>query len=268
MKLNVLNLNGEKTGSVELPRQFEEAKEPVIIKRAVEVLQAGRRQSYGAYPEAGTGFSVQLSKRRRKYRGSYGIGMSRVPRKIMSRRGTRFNWVAAFAPGTRGGRRAHPPKAGKIWEKKINKKENRLAIRSALSYTVDKAAVKARGHIIPESYPFIIDDKFESLDKTKKAREALEKIGLKDELRRALRKSVRAGRGKMRGRRYNKKKSALLVISGECKLEKAARNIPGIDIVKVTELNAELLAPGAVPGRATLFTKKAVEKLEKEKLFM
>ena len=42
----------------------------------------------------------------------------------------------------------------------------------------------------------------------------------------------------------------------------------GIDIVKVNALNAELLAPGAVPGRLTLFTEQALTKLEKEKLFI
>ena len=49
-----------------------------------------------------------------------------------------MNWVGAFAPGTVGGRRAHPPKSEKIWSKKINKKENAKAIRSAISATLLK----------------------------------------------------------------------------------------------------------------------------------
>ena len=157
MKLDVLNLDGGKSGSIELPKQFEEAKRPILIKRAVEVLQANRRQRYGAKPEAGKNYSVRISKRRRDYRTSYGHGISRIPRKVMSRRGTRFNWEGAFAPGTKGGRRAHPPKAEKIWVKKINKKENRKAIRSALACTFDKDMVKARGHLIPDNYPFVVD---------------------------------------------------------------------------------------------------------------
>ena len=84
-----------------------------LIKRAVLTLQNNKRQRYGANPEAGKKVSAALSKRRRKYRGSYGHGISRVPRKILSRRGTSMNWQGAFAPGTVGGRRAHPPKAEK-----------------------------------------------------------------------------------------------------------------------------------------------------------
>ena len=38
-----------------------------------------------------------------------------------------MNWVGAFAPGTVGGRKAHAPNAEKIFDKKINKKENRKA---------------------------------------------------------------------------------------------------------------------------------------------
>ena len=49
---------------------------------------------------------------------------------------------------------------------------------------------------------------------------------------------------------------------------KCASNIPGIDIVEVKNINAELLAPGAVPGRLTIWSEAAIEKLGKEKLFM
>jgi large subunit ribosomal protein L4e len=42
----------------------------------------------------------------------------------------------------------------------------------------------------------------------------------------------------------------------------AARNLPGVDVVLVKDLNVELLAPGAKPGRLTVFTKSAIEYLE------
>ncbi len=41
----------------------------------------------------------------------------------------------------------------------------------------------------------------------------------------------------------------------------------GIDVVTVSRLNAELLAPGTHPGRLCIFTKSAIEKIEKENLF-
>ena len=40
-----------------------------------------------------------------------------------------------------------------------------------------------------------------------------------------------------------------------------ARNHAGVDVVVVDNLNAELLAPGTHPGRLTIYTKSAVEKL-------
>jgi len=237
-------------------------------KRAVLTYQSNRRQRYGAGKEAGKRASATLSKRRRAYRGSYGLGISRVPRKILSRRGTRMNWVGAFIPGTVGGRRAHPPKAEKKWSKKINKKERRKAIRSAISATVSKDIVKNRGHIVPENYPFIIESKIESLDKTKKVIEILELLGLKEELRRTTKKKIRSGKGKIRGRKYIKKIGPLIVVSKEDKLTKASKNIQGVDVIVVKNLNVEALAPGASPGRLTLWTDAAINRLEKENLFL
>jgi len=268
MKCKVLNADNAEVGAVELPRQFDEEVRPDLIQRAVLRLQANRRQQYGADPMAGKKASVRISKKRRDYRGSYGIGISRVPRKIISRRGTRMNWIGAFAPGTVGGRRAHHPKAEKKWAQKLNKKENRKAIRSAIASTMKKYVVEARGHKIPKSWPFIVSDDFENIDKTKKIIEGLNKLGLGAELKRSSKKNVRAGKGTMRGRKYVRKKGILFVVSKNCKLNNSAKNIPGTDVVEVRGLNAEILAPGAMPGRITLFTKAAVEKMAKDKLFM
>ena len=268
MELKIINTKNEEKGKKKLPAQFKEDVRPDLISRAVLTIQANHMQPYGASKEAGMRSSSNLSKRRKKYRGTYGIGQSRTPRKVMSRRGTRLNYVGAFAPQTVGGRRAHPPKAEKITEKKLNKKENRKAIRSAISATIKLEAVKKRGHKTPEKYPFIIDNSFEILEKTKDVKSALKSLGFEQELKRTTKKTIRAGKGKARGRKYRKKKGVLFIVSDTCKLEKAAKNIPGIEIAKVNSINAELLAPGAVPGRLTLFTEAAINKLEKEKLFM
>ncbi len=268
MKLPLLNMAKTELGKKELPAQFSEEIRPDIIKKAVLVIQSNRRQPYGADPEAGKRASAELSRRRKNYRGSYGYGISRVPRKILSRRGTRFNWVGAFAPGTVGGRRAHPPKAEKIWEKKINIKEKRKAIRSALAATLYPEIVSKRGHKVPEGYPFIIEGSFEGLSKTKEVIGALEKLGFSDELKRTEERKIRAGKGKARGRKYVTKKGLLIVVSDKCSLLKAAKNIPGIDVVKADKLNAEHLAPGTYPGRLALFTEKALDEIEKKGLFL
>lgn len=177
-------------------------------------------------------------------------------------------WVGAFSPQTRGGHAAHPPRAEKNWEQKINQKENRKAIRSAMSATVNKSLVEKRGHKVPTEYPFVIDSSIEKLSLTKNLQKMLLALGFDKELERAAEKKVRAGKGKMRGRKYKQKKSILVVTGETCPLIKAAKNIGGIDVVPVNSLNAELLAPGAHPGRVTLWTKKSLEVLEKEHLFM
>ncbi len=267
MKLNILDSTNNKVGEIKLPTQFEEEFRPDLIQRAVLAIQNRKRQDYAASPQAGKRASAKLSRRRRDYRGAYGYGISRVPRKILTRRGTRMNWVGAFAPGTVGGRRAHPPKSEKIWWKKINEKERRKSIRSAISATILKDIVAERGHQIPDNYPFIIEEKFESLDKTKKVIESLKKLGLEKELERIEEKKIRSGKGKSRGRKYQKRKGPLIVVSTKDKLHKAASNIPGVDIVDVKSLNTEMLAPGGKPGRLTLWTTAALNILEKENLF-
>jgi len=268
MKLPILNTEKRKTGEKELPLQFQESYRPDLIKRACHALASVARQSYGAQPEAGMRHSTKVSKRRRDYKGCYGFGVSRVARKVLSKRGMRMFWVGAFSPQTRGGRRAHPPKSEKIFAQKINIQENRKAIRSALSATVNKDLVLLRGHKVPAEYPFILDSSSEQLIKTKDVENLLVKLGFADELERADKRKVRAGRGKTRGRKYQNKKSLLLVVSGNCPLIKAAENIPGIEVVQARAVNADLLAPGAQPGRATLCTDKALDLLEKEKLFI
>ncbi len=265
MKLK--DISGKDIGKRELPGQFHEDIRPDIIERGFLALMSHKRQPYGADPEAGKRSSAKLSRRRRNYRGAYGYGISRVPRKILSRMGRRFSWVGAFAPGTVGGRKAHAPKSSRLFYKKINRKERLKAIRSAMSATVNKELVEKRGHILPDDYPFIVDSKIESLESTREIKVALEQLGLKNELERTLKKKVRAGKGKSRGRKYRKKKGPLIVVSKDSKLSKAAGNIPGIDIVQVDKINLELLAPGAVPGRLTLWTSKAIEMLEKNNYF-
>ena len=244
MKADVVGLSGSK-GRIDFPMQFNEPVRPDLIKRAVESIWGNKRQPYGAFPRAGKQASAKLSRRRRDYKTSYGYGISRVPRKILSRRGTRFTWVAAYAPGTVGGRRAHPPKAEKILEKKMNRKERRKAIRSALAATLIKELVQKRGHKVPAQYPIVLENSIEELQKTKEVQQLFEKIGLQEELQRVSKQSMRAGKGKRRGRLYRTRKGPLLVVSKQCPLVKAAHNVLGVDVEIVNNINAELLAPGA-----------------------
>jgi large subunit ribosomal protein L4e len=181
----------------------------------------------------------------------------------MSRRGGQFQWVGAFAPGTIGGRRAHPPKAEKDFTRAINAKENRKAIRSALAATLDKTLVAARGHVVPTTYPFAAATDIEQVAKTKDLEAALIALGFGDELARAAIPQRRSGIAGVRGRARKQRVSVLIVAAdADAPVVRAAGNLPGVEAVAVTALNAEILAPGTHPGRATIFTQAALAKLE------
>ena len=139
-----------------------------------------------------------------------------------------------------------------------------MAIRSALAATVNKEIVTARGHRLPQQYPFIISTDFEKITKTKNLAQALQTLGFQEELTRCAIKKIRAGRGKNRGRPYKKRTGPLIVVSQDSPLLRV--NLPGIDVVLVEALNAHLLAPAA-PGRLTLYTEAAIERLRREQLF-
>ena len=55
----------------------------------------------------------------------------------------------------------------------------------------------------------------------------------------------------------------LIVVTKDRGIFNAAENIPGLDVASITELNAEILAPGAHPGRLTLWTNGAINQLDK-----
>lgn len=263
MKVSIVDKSKKEIAKKEMPKQFDEPVRADLIYKAVLSVQANKRQPYGSNPDAGMWVSAKLSRRRRDYKGAYGHGIARTPRKIMSHRGTRFNWVGALAPNTVGGRRAHPPKADRIWDKKMNTKERRKALCSALSATMDNKLVQKRGHLLPKDFPFILSNDIEQINKTKNVIELLLALGFKEELDRTASGTmkVRAGKGKNRGRPFKIKKSVLFVVSKKCALNKSAANISGVDIVTPSHLNAELLAPGTHPGRLTLYTEGAVDEI-------
>src|SRR3989338_11196321 len=184
MKLPIYTLEKNKAGEKQLPIQFGEEYRPDLIQRAVLAFESAARQLYGSNARAGLRKSARTSKRRRDYRTTYGYGISRVARKIFSRRGTRMSWAGASTPQTRGGRRARPPKSEKVQEQKINQKEKQKAIRSAMAATLNKELVIQRGPQVPTMYPFILSSAFESITKTKEVEQTLVALGFEAELTR------------------------------------------------------------------------------------
>ena len=248
VKVNIYETDGSSNKQIDLPDVFNTAYRPDVIRKSFNVLHSNQRQSYGADPMAGCKHATASVGK--------GRGQSRVPRLTQGR-------TAALAPCVVGGRRAHPPKAERVWKEKMNKKEKTLARNSAIAATSDKEIVTNRGHKFSEklTLPVIVDDKFGKIKKTKDVIKALDKIGVYDDVLRAINgKHIRAGRGKSRGRRYKTPKS-LLIISKEGDIEKSSNNLIGVDIVKPNNLNIEHLAPGGDAGRLTIFTKSAIKEL-------
>jgi len=245
MKAKVIDLSGNEVGEVELPLVFEEEFRPDLIKRAVLAYQANRLQPYGPGLRAGINTSAR----------SWGTcrGVSRVPRIVNGRRGARVTQA-------KGGRKAHPPKPEANRTEKVNTKERRKAIRSAIAATVNPDLVGARGHIFSRDMPVVVQDDLETLEKTKDVQKFLMDAGLWDDVMRAKNgRTIRAGRGKMRGRKYKHRKSLLIVMGQDQGLMKAVRNLPGVDYTTVDRLNAELLAPGTQAGRLTIWTESSLK---------
>jgi len=268
--IKVFSISGESKEKIRLPLQFNEKYRPDLIRRAVLALRSHKIQPYGTKKDAGNIHSVEFSKRRREYKTTYGYGQSRTPRKVMVKQGSRFTTMGANAPQTVGGRVAHPPKVEKIRAEKINNKERKKAIRSAIAATANREIVASRGHKIGDlkELPIVVEEKFEDIGKTKDVENFLIKIGLKKEIEKAKEKKVRAGKGKMRGRKYKKKIGPLFVVSKKGNLMKAAKNIAGADVCLVKDLNVDVLAPGTHPGRLVIWSEGAIKLLDDKKLFV
>lgn len=264
----VYDIDVELGKKVSLPDSFNSEIRTDLVKLAVASARANRRQAYGSNPHEGKRKPMSGMKLSVEWWGK-GRGVSRIMRRTGQRR-------AAQSPHTLGGRRAHGPKVEKDWSRKLNRNERRQARNSALTATTNIEMVSSRGHRFAEeisSLPIILGEYSENGEKidieafnlnggTRKINAIFEALGLGDDLRRAREgRKIRAGKATMRGRVHKTPKSILLVVANKDGLAKAARNLPGVDVVAAKDLSAEHLAPGGDLGRLTVFTKTAVEAL-------
>jgi large subunit ribosomal protein L4e len=142
----------------------------------------------------------------------------------------------------------------------------RYATTSALAASAVTSLVMARGHKvsnIPE-VPLVVDTKtLAAVDTTKKAVALLKGLGAYEDVEKAKEsKSLRAGRGKMRNRRFTQRLGPLVVYNEKGTIERAFRNLPGVELVNVNRLNFLRLAPGGHLGRFIIWTKDAFEQLD------
>ncbi|MFA5061483.1 MAG: 50S ribosomal protein L4 [Candidatus Pacearchaeota archaeon] len=256
MKTKIIDKRGNEKGSIDFPSNFSVRIREDILAKVFETQKGIYAQPYGAMKGAGAGYSASgISKKRRHvWKATYGKGISRVPRKIMSRHGSSFNWIGATVSNTRGGRRPHAPRSEKNPFKKINKKELKIAFNSAFAGTVNLSYIEKKYGAKIES-GIVFEDKVLEL-KTKEFFSLLKQI-FKENFERVIKKkTIRSGKGKIRGRKYKANAGLLFVISGNEKMKRK-----GIEVVPVNELRISDLSPNGEPGRIACYTENAIKEI-------
>lgn len=256
MAVDVLSLDGKVKRTMELPEAFSMLVKPELIRRAALAESTNRLQPQAHAIFAGMQTSAAYHGRRGAYRSGRHMGIAIRPRENL---GGGVQGKVRRIPSAKSGRRAHPHMVEKIIIEKINRKEYQSALASAISATASTKLMPARLNM---RLPIIMTDEIESIKKAKDVMGMLKSINLAayvDEGREPhLRKGVRRS---TRIRIYKKK--LLLVVGKDSDIMKAARNIPGVDICDVSKIRVNLLAPGGVPGRVTVWDESAVSNISK-----
>ena len=259
MKVTVLTIDGKSEGSVELPAVFDTPIRDNLIHSAFVNLNSHKFQRQGRHPTAGQDVVADSND------PPTGRGMSRVAR--MKGGGGGRQGQAGEVASTRGGRQAFPPNVKKVIYKKLNKKEKKLALCSAIAATASKNIVKSNGHVIEniKEFPIIVSDEIENISKTSEMRKIIKSLNLVDDTNRLKNRKPRSGKVALRGRKSKVGKSVLFVVSNSSKTENACSAIPGVDARSVKDLSILDLAPGSKPVRLTVYSKKAVDEISKIK---
>ena len=260
MKAKIIDKEGKHGKEIELPEIFSGKIREDIAQKLFEIEK--KIQPYGPNIMAGKLHSAsgKIRRRRHAWKSSYGRGISRVPRKIFWRRGTQFYWQGSTVVSTVGGRAGHPPKIEKfLKKKKINKKEKLLGIQSAISSTANINYLEKRYSSLDKvdiNLPLIIEGNVLKL-KTKEFLELIKKVLKTEDIQNVgiKKKQKRAGKGKLRGRKYKVSAGLLLIVGRE-----EDKKINGIDVIKADKLEMSDLYP---LGRLTIYTENSIKDLEK-----
>jgi len=248
--------DGNVLSQTKLPAVMLAPIRPDIVHFVHTNMAKNKRQPYAVSSRAGHQTSAI----------SWGTGraVARIPR--VAGGGTSRSGQGAFGNMCRKGRMFAPTKTWRKWHRKINVNQKRYAVASALAATAVTALVMARGHKISklEEVPLVFDDKINSIKKTKEAIKAMESVGAYPDVEKVKRtKKLRAGKGKMRNRRFVLRKGPLVIYDESDGIDKAFRNLPGVELAKVDNLSVLNLAPGGHLGRFCVWTQSAFNKLDK-----
>ncbi len=260
MSTRVFDLQGNEISTIELPPIFKLPYRPEVIKKVYVNLDSHHYQKQGRYPAAGEIVSAESR--------NTGMGIARLARA----KGEGFSRAgqAAGVGGVRKGRLTHPPESWKVIHKKINNKEKLVALYSSISSTAIGELSGQRGHLIEnvKSFPLIITNELENLQKTKDLYQVLKSLGIEEDLNR-VDNSVkkRSGKARRRGRPHRVGKSAIIIVgNNDSHLLKLNDSIPGINIKYVKHLSVLDLAPGSKPIRLAIYTQNAINLLGEIKI--
>ena len=256
MKVSLKDLRGKEIESLELPSVFNTPFRPEIIKKVYVNVLSTKFQPQGRYPAAGEIVSAESR--------NTGLGMARIARA----RGEGFQRAgqAAGVAGVRSGRLAHPPVSWKKNYKKINKKEKQLGFCSAIAATSNKDIIEKRGHNVGNisAFPIVVANDLEKITKTAELRKTLLSLGLEDDLKSSTNTvRVPSGKSRLRGRKKHTALSCLIVVSKDSPVSKLKKSLPGVNIVSIEKLSIMDLVPGTKPVRLTIYTKNAIDSMNK-----
>jgi len=244
----------EKKGSVPMPHVLASPLRPDLVRYIHKNMAKNKRQAISVKAEAGHDTAAESWKT--------GRAVARVPR--VSGGGTHRAGQGAFGNMCRGGHMFSVTRTWRRWHRRVNVTQKRHAVVTALAASSLPPLVMARGHRIGDvaELPLVVSDGLESVTKTKQAIDILKKLGCETELKKVNdSKKIRAGKGKMRNRRYTMRRGPLVVYSEDNGIVRAMRNIPGVETACVTRLNLLKLAPGGNFGRFIIWTQGAFTKL-------
>ena len=158
-----------------------------------------------------------------------------------------------------------PTKIWRKWHVKVNQNQRRFATVSALAASALPSLVLARGHRIEniDEVPLVVSSDVEKIKKTKEAVTLLKALSAhRDVVKVTKSRNIRAGKGKMRNRRYKQRRGPLIVYANDEGISRAFRNLPGVELSNVRRLNLLQLAPGGHLGRFIIWTESAFALLD------
>eukprot|EP01111_Echinosteliopsis_oligospora_P012664 TRINITY_DN436_c0_g1_i1.p1 TRINITY_DN436_c0_g1~~TRINITY_DN436_c0_g1_i1.p1 ORF type:complete len:387 (-),score=87.38 TRINITY_DN436_c0_g1_i1:80-1240(-) len=255
--VQVYDASGKSVGQLRQPTVLLSPIRNDVVQFVQSNVRKNKRQAYAVNRHAGEQTSAE----------SWGTGraVARIPR--VPGGGTHRAGQGAFGNMCRGGRMYAPTRIWRRWHRKVNLNQKRYAVASALAASAVPALVMARGHRINQIHevPLVVaNEAVDTLTKTKDAVKLLKSLKAYADVERvANTEKKNNGRSKWRNRAKSRRVGPLIIHGSRgAQSFRAFRNLPGVEITGVWDLNILRLAPGGHVGRFIIWTKSAFEQLD------